>query len=189
MVGVACFSCGRENDSEIDYCSKCMEQDFTGCPTWQVAAIYKKYRDKDISIIAERCEMDVRDLRKYVITQNWSFTGLKVADKIFVALGLSLNTLVENGEVVIVPKVAAMKTALRMVEDEIWAANEFGDGLVMTDEEKRARAVELVALREKLCEKTPEQAERSKREWERSAARAAERERAIGPEELYASMD
>lgn len=116
--------------------------------------------------------MDERDLKKVVLTQNYTFTGLKVADEILLGLGLNISWLVRSGELTIVPAHERWKSAERMVEDEKWVA-ELRGLPAPTEAEIEERIAALTELRRTLCVETSEQRDRLDRDAARTRARLA----------------
>lgn len=144
-------------------------RDYSGVPTRELAAVYKRYADCDHRTFAERIGMDERDFKKVVVTQNYSFTGLGVADEIVNGLGLNLSALIATGELTVVPARESRNAAKRMVEDEFWAK-----GLEAPNaEDVKERVDALLRLRKKHCIPTEAQEDRLRRDSERSAARLA----------------
>lgn len=135
--------------------------------TSQLAEVYARHVDTDIRSFADRIGMDERDLKKVVLTQNYAFTGLKVADEICMGFGYSISDLVRLGELTIVPAHERWRSAERMAADEVWLAEvsewpdeDTGEMLPMpvpTPEEVEARVQELKKLRATLCAETEHQ--------------------------------
>lgn len=145
------------------------ERDYSGFATAEVAAVYDRYIDTDLVTFASRIGMDERDLKKIVQTQNYTFTGLRVADEIVIGLGQNVGHLIEIGELHVVPARDSANAARRIVEDEYWVE----DLDVPTESEMEERIAELLELRRTLCIKSPEQEERLRRDSQRSMDRQA----------------
>ena len=149
------------------------DRDYSGVPTAELAAVYNRYIDCDFLTFAARVEIDERDLKGYVLTEKYPFTGLTIVDKIVTALGQTLNTLVELGELHIIPAARGRDkgrgNARLIIEDEYWV-KELDPP---SQEELDARITELLELRESLCEPSEEQRDRLRRDSERSMARQA----------------
>ena len=147
------------------------DRDYSGVATAELAAVYEKYNDCDIVTFAARVGIDERDLKGYVITPKYPFTGLSIADRIVEGLGQTLNTLVEHGELHIIPaargKDRGRVSARLMVEDEYWVRDLDPPSQEVID----ARINELLELRRTLCVPSQAQAERRRRDIERAMAR------------------
>lgn len=159
-----------------------LERDYSGAPTSELATLWEKYTDTDLVTFAERIGMDDRDLKKIVIYQNYAFTGLRAVDMIVTGLGLDLHSLVEDGELHIVPSRATVSTARKIAEDEFWTTHEesihdehsvrvLERELIEREDEIVARALELVELRNTLCAYSEAQQDRVRRDSERSNQR------------------
>jgi len=142
----------------------------------------------DLRSFAYRIGMDERDLKKVVVSQNYAFTGLKVADLICMGLGFSIADLARRGTLTIVPGSEHWNSSVRMAQDEYRTALEgvLDPETIETTplalaykmagleppepEEIEDRADALRWLRERLVQETDEQRERLVRDRGRSQA-------------------
>jgi len=122
--------------------------DYTCVPTAELAAAFHAHRDRSVSlaIVAERADLDPRDLKKIVNERKYRTTGLSLADRILTAVGANLTSLAEMGELTVIP--SGRGAAVRMYMDE--------KALCDRGPQWRARRVgELVQLREDTLKKHP----------------------------------
>jgi hypothetical protein len=133
-----------------------VERDYTCVPTAQLAALFHEYRDRTDSLadIAERAELDVRDLKKIVNLGKYRTTNLALADRILNAIGQNLTSLV-HAEVLVVIPLPGRDNAAKMARDE-WYTD--GRGLpggspAPGPPERKRRIDELVALRRSVLER------------------------------------
>ena len=120
------------------------ERDYTGVATWQLSEVFHRYNQNTMEQVSAHIPfgMHVRDLKKVVLTQAYAFTGLHVADRIFLAINKNISALAMSGEIIIIP--ANTKAApVRMAQDEFWIK-----GIEPTQEELLYRASELEGLRD-----------------------------------------
>ena len=143
-----------------------MDKDYTGFSTRAFSNIYNKYCQEDLNTVAERVPpkgpnsrkgMDPRDLQRLVVNPEGKFTGLHLADRVMMAIGKNISTLVHNGEIIIVPapfKGAAMKMAIDEVitrypeEAEEWIISKLDMPKIQKMLKKREK--ELIELREEV---------------------------------------
>lgn len=164
------------------------ERDYSGVPTAELAVLYQEKTDCDYRTFAARIGMDEGDLKKIVVTQKYAFTGLTWADKIVMGLGENLSLLVHDDRLHIIPARGSLNAARRIIEDTlVLSATEtmeearlsikdvIDQGLLppTSVKEMQRRAEKLIALRGELALATPEQADRLRRESERSKERLA----------------
>lgn len=153
-------------------------RDYAGVPTAELVALYEQYSDTDLVTFAARIGMDERDLKKIVLTQDYAFVGWTKTEKILEGLGLNSSVLLNQGLLHEVPARDSRKTAQKLAEDEFWRKVEVGDRLSPpTEREMNERITELLALRDETVVKSPEQAERLRRDSERAQARTAQKKK------------
>jgi len=104
------------NETEVER----QPNDYTGVAVWQMAEVFHKYNSTDLETVANRAGMSPRDLRKIVIEKRSLFTGLKVADRIFLALGQNITALALAGVITIIPA-AGSNAPRKMAADWFWA--------------------------------------------------------------------
>ena len=137
------------------------QKDYSGVPTSELAAVYARYADVDFGIFADRIGHDERDLKKVLISQYYPFTGLRIADEICMGLDRNVTHLIFNGELHIVPARESLATAMKIVEDYLYAQQAYAPEFEMTKIEKQVMAQGLVDLRRELCQPTEAQIARS----------------------------
>ena len=99
--------------------------------------------------VAKQIPMDARDLRKVVLYRKHDFVGLGKADRILMALGVSVAEAERDGLLHAIPGRTA-DDARRMAEDEF-----FIHDFVPTPEEIETRAQELIQKREYFLSERP----------------------------------
>jgi len=118
-------------------------RDYTGVATHQLVALWHKYGNKkDLVRVAEKAGIHPRDFRKIVISAQCTITGLKIVDRIVLAMGLNLATLVAMGEIDIIPTMDR-NAPRKMAQDEFWVK-----GVTPTPTELSQRASELAEYRD-----------------------------------------
>lgn len=149
------------------------ERDYSGFSTAEFSVVFWKYLDCDLEIFADRIKMHERDLKKIVEEPSYAFVGLGQVDVIVEALGQNLSHLVGIGELTPVPARDSRTSAVKMVRDEIGNEDENGvltlDGIPNEEIEERVQA--LLELRRTLCVVSEAQAERLRRDAERTTKR------------------
>lgn len=136
----------------------------------------------DFETFAGRVPMDERDLKKILITQNYPFVGLNIADKIlFHGMDLNVSQLSMDDEIHVVPARNSRNAARKMVED-LEEAIRYDqdlapDVVIFTKDEYEEKIDELLELRRQTVVATDEQKERLKNDSARSAKRLQEKGR------------
>lgn len=148
-------------------------KDYSGFSTAEFSKVFWKYLDCDFEIFADRINMHERDLKKLVVNPSYAFLGLGQADIIINGLGQNINHLINIGELTVVPARDSRNSALKMVRDEIGVENEEGelDLGSIPDEEIEERIQNMLELRRNLCVVSEAQAERLRRDAERTTKR------------------
>lgn len=130
--------------------------DVSGIPSAQLKILVEEHLDTDLANLARRVGIDYRYLRRLVLTPTTPVVKLGLADKILMALDLNLTLLADEGLITIVPLRGSRTAAQKIVDDEIWLAED--TGLPMpTEEEVETRIANLMAAYGEYCQPTPEQ--------------------------------
>lgn len=139
-------------------------KDYTGVSTRELGEIFDAHLDVDAEIFADRIGMDLRELKRIVVTQSYQWVGLDKADRICLGLGLTIGALTECGDLTVVPAWGE-QAAKKMAQDEFWVADE-----TPTAKQLAKRTKELAKLRGfVLGPLTPEQQAHRLADQERAA--------------------
>lgn len=170
------------------------ERDYTGVSLEEMVAVFQRYQDPDCDLrtFAHRIGMNESTLKHKLAGTDGPFVGLGTVDKIVTGLGQSLNSLIEGGELTIIPARGSRNSALKMVEDTLVlkATEHIGtiesarmtfaeaveQGLLVppSKEEMEERVTKLLRLRGELAFGVPDNADRLARDTERAARKENE---------------
>jgi hypothetical protein len=131
-------------------------KEVSGVPSSLLKEVVEAHSDVDLKTLAHRTGIDKKYLRRLVINPVVPVVKLGMADRILLGIDLSLNTLVEEGSLCIVPLRNTRSAAMRIVDDEIWVAEEFDLPVPDTN----ARIADLLYLYNKHCGLTDTMVER-----------------------------
>jgi len=133
-----------------------LEREVSGVPSMQLKEIVAEYLDTDLGTFAQRVGIDKKYLKRLVINPTVPVIKLGLADRILVALDLSMSALMDQDRLMVVPLRHTRAAAMLIVDEEIWLAREFR--LPAPDVE--ARIAELMALYQEHCVLTDRMIER-----------------------------
>jgi hypothetical protein len=122
-----------------------VERDYTCVCTAQLAAEFAVRRRPNVGMaeIAERAELDVRDLKKIVVSKKYRTTGLHLADRILMAVGGNVQALTA------LPS-PGRENAERMARDE-WELTHYNPrGVAPSPTVRRKRAAFVAARADEL---------------------------------------
>lgn len=97
-------------------------RDYTFVATGDLARVFAQLRDPTQTLvsIAERAQINERDLKRIVSEQKYRTTSLGVADRILTAIGANITALDLAGALTVIPG-PVKHDAVRMAYDEWWA--------------------------------------------------------------------
>lgn len=97
------------------------ERDYTGVSLDEMVSVFQRYQDPDCDLrtFAHRIGMNESTLKHKLAGNDGPFVGLGTVDKIVAGLGQSLSSLIESGELTIIPARSSRNSALRMIEDTL----------------------------------------------------------------------
>jgi hypothetical protein len=134
------------------------EPDYSCVATGQLAEVFNRLKAADVSLgtVAERCEMDVRDVKKVVEQRKHKTTGIGLADRLLTAIGYGITELERSGDIVVIPADGvgrpARLNAEKMARDEFWSRRQAG-GPAPGPQERARRPGELLELRLRILER------------------------------------
>ena len=141
------------------------ERDISGVPSSQLKKIVEEHLDVNFGTLAQRTNIDRKYLKRLVLNPAVPVVNLGMADRILLALDLSVGQLIDEGKLAIVPLRKTRASAMRIIEDELWLAREYQ--LPVPDVE--ARVAELLAVYEEHCGLTDRMLERREADRARKA--------------------
>lgn len=81
------------------------ERDYSGVPTAELADHFRRYQKStgvDFRAFAKNVGMEERELKKILISQEYAFTGLRLADRILLGMELNVSQMAEAGDIHVV---------------------------------------------------------------------------------------